>query len=182
MNHSSLPKIPWWKKTTRLIAEATLFAVIFYGVISWQQRNMLATGEQLPIEQLKLLNIQGSVTKYQLNQSEQNTLIYFFAPWCKVCDLSIDNLEKIYQKHSKNLLVLAIVLDWQSLNEIDEFLNKHQLSMPILLGDNNTRNQFNINGYPSYYLISKDGKVLARSRGYSTEVGLQWQLKLNDSI
>ncbi|MDH5433234.1 MAG: TlpA family protein disulfide reductase, partial [Gammaproteobacteria bacterium] len=113
------------------------------------------------------------------SDNELPTLIYFFAPWCQVCHASIDNLEDIYQSEKDNINIYLVALDWKNLEEILDFLSQHQLSMPVLLGTNQTRSEYKIKGYPSYYLIDSDGKIVSKNFGYSTELGLRVRVLLN---
>ncbi|WP_177168869.1 TlpA family protein disulfide reductase [Thalassotalea agarivorans] len=98
-------------------------------------------------------------------------LVYFFAPWCQVCNFSIDNLESFHQQ-GLDIEVYAIALDYENEDAVKQFVSRHELSFPILLGDNQMKHRFKIKGYPSYYLVDKHNKVVAKSMGYSTEVGM----------
>lgn len=98
------------------------------------------------------------------------TVIYFFAPWCNVCHLSIDNLQNIYLKN-QNIDVIAVALDYDNIDEIKEFNKSHQLTFPIALGNSTIKNDFKIAGYPSYYVLDENNKLLSKSMGYSTELG-----------
>lgn len=101
----------------------------------------------------------------------KTTILYFFAPWCKICHTSISNLEKIYMKR-QDIDVIAIALDYQDDAQIQAFVEDKQLSFPVALGDSQTKANFKITGYPSYYVIDENNLVEAKSLGYSTELGL----------
>jgi len=101
----------------------------------------------------------------------KKTILYFFAPWCKICHASISNLEDIYMKR-QDVDVIAIALDYQDDAQIQAFVEDKQLSFPVALGDSQTKANFKITGYPSYYVIDENNLVEAKSLGYSTELGL----------
>ena len=69
-----------------------------------------------------------------------------------------------------------VALDWRSIEEVDQFLSQHKLTMPVLLGTNEVRDNFQISAFPSYYLISRLGEVQSKNIGYSTELGMKWRL------
>jgi thiol-disulfide isomerase/thioredoxin len=102
---------------------------------------------------------------------EKKTVIYFFAPWCHVCHASIDNLQSIYQRNEE-LNVIAVALDYMDVSEIEDFVAQHQLTFPVALGNEKVKQAYKVNGYPSYYVINEQNTVIAKSLGYSTELGL----------
>lgn len=102
---------------------------------------------------------------------EKRTVIYFFAPWCSICHASIDNLQAIYEKN-ETINVIAIALDFMEVSEIEDFVAKHQLTFPIVIGNEQVKQAYKIHGYPSYYVMSEENAVISKSIGYSTELGL----------
>lgn len=172
-------KSPITRKIFSWLGQLILFVVIFYAISWWQQRDMLIKGEVTPVESFSLLTTSGEVLHHNFTNGNRDTLIYFFAPWCSVCHYSIDNIESIYQSSPQSLDIIVVALDWRSIEEVDEFLAQHKLTMPVLLGTRKLHQQFQVSAFPSYYLISKDGKISAKSLGYSSELGLKLRLKLN---
>jgi len=156
-----------------------LLAFVFYTASWYQQRNMLVTGEKIKQSQLSLLSITGQAKHYQLDNGKNDTFIYFFAPWCSVCHASIDNLENIYRSKPEAIEIIVIALDWSSIDEVDEFLSQHELTMPILLGTNQVMKNFKIKAFPSYYLISRNGEIVSKNMGYTTELGINWRILFN---
>ncbi len=161
-----------------ILIQILMLVALISGIFWWQTRELLSTGSRVQ-ETLHLIDINGQNQLFQLNDQKNDTLIYFFAPWCKVCHLSIDNLESLNQSQYANLNIITIALDWNSIEEVDAFLAQHQLTMPVLLGTESVRKQYKITAFPSYYLISNKGKVISKSIGYSTELGLNLQVLLN---
>lgn len=171
--NSLLSKLP------SLISQLVVFSALFYGISWWQQKDMLSTGSKLTTSDLSLISTKGNVFQYQFNNDNNDTLIYFFAPWCTICHLSIDNLEDLYRSKPEKLNILVVALDWSSLTEVDEFLAQHELTMPVLLGTEKVRQNFQISAFPSYYLISKHAEIKAKNLGYSTKLGMDFRLLTN---
>lgn len=173
---STIQKILSW------VYQIGIFAILFYAISWWQQKDMLPANNQSTAPTMILTSVKGEVITVDAKLSKKKTLVYFFAPWCGVCHVSIDNLENIKQSSSNtDLDIYVVALDWRSIEEVKEFLAKHSLTMPILLGTNKTQQDFKIPGFPSYYLLSNSGKILSKSMGYSTELGLKMRLLLNDN-
>ena len=130
---------------------------------------MLSTDEKIPHQSLELPTIMGD--NIAISANKKQTILYFFAPWCHVCEVSIGNLQTFYQQNEQ-VDVIAIALDYVNQTEIENYAAKHQLTFPVSLGNEAIKQAFKISGYPSYYVLDTTNKVIARSIGYSTEMGL----------
>ncbi|MCI2284291.1 TlpA family protein disulfide reductase [Colwellia sp. MSW7] len=106
-----------------------------------------------------------------LTSQNKKTVIYFFAPWCSVCHLSIGNLQSLYEKNPQ-LDVIAVALDFRDTKEVIDFTKEHQLTFPIALGNEQIKHAFSVSAYPSYYVINEHNSVIWKSMGYSSELGL----------
>lgn len=150
------------------IIQISIFVVVF-GFISWvQSRNMLDTDS--PIAKVsEVTTLSGE--KVDLNATGKTKVLYFFAPWCQICHISIGNLQALHDKN-EHLDVVAIALDYDNEQAVKNFIAQHELTIPIALGGSQVKKQYKIEAYPSYYVIDKDNVITARSLGYSTELGL----------
>jgi len=130
---------------------------------------MLSTGDEVPKNSTLLKTLDNKTI--ELTHIEKTTVVYFFAPWCQICHASISNLQALYEKN-EHVNVIAIALDYVDEKEIVEFSNQHQLTFPIVFGNEYIKTQFKVKGYPSYYIISEENTIIAKSMGYSSEIGL----------
>ncbi|WP_076418762.1 TlpA disulfide reductase family protein [Colwellia sp. UCD-KL20] len=152
-----------------LAIQVAIFVIIF-NVISWfRATSMLPTETQLSPESSVLTTLMNE--KIQLLSNDKETVIYFFAPWCQICHLSIENLEEFYLEN-ENINVIAVALDYVDVKEVRDFANQHELTFPIALGNEAIKHQFSIGAYPSYYVIDKENKVVEKSLGYSSKLGM----------
>jgi len=151
-----------------IIIQVIVFAVIF-NVISWfKESSMLTSNTQVEVTE-SLPTLMDSTV--ELHTEDGKTILYFFAPWCQVCHLSIDNLQDFYLKN-QDVNVVAVALDFTDIDEITEFAKQHKLTFPIAIGNESIKKQYNIGGYPSYYVMDEANKVIGKSLGYSTEIGM----------
>tara|TARA_R110000737_G_scaffold121325_2_gene153619 strand:+ start:6058 stop:6465 length:408 start_codon:yes stop_codon:yes gene_type:complete len=130
---------------------------------------MLSSSADVVPAQHQLKTLMNKDIKLQANGKK--TIVYFFAPWCQVCNLSINNLQSIYQSNPE-LNVIAVALDFVDIDEVKEFTNRHQLTFPIALGNESVKVDFKVEGYPSYYVLNEENAIVARSLGYSSQIGL----------
>lgn len=127
----------------------------------------LTTVDSLSFEQVPTL--MGETVS--LNSQGKTTVLYFFAPWCQICHMSMGNLQALYEKN-EHLEVVAVAMDFISIDDVMDFTKQHQLTFPIALGNEEIKQAFSISGFPSYYVISEENTIIAKSMGYSSELGL----------
>lgn len=134
-----------------------------------RETSMLSTSTPLS-EQAQVLPTLMDET-ITLASTGKKTVLYFFAPWCKICHISISNLQSIYMDNDQ-LDVIAVALDYSNEQEVADFSAQHRLNFPIALGNEKIKSQFKVQGYPSYYVIDEQNVITAKSMGYSSQLGL----------
>ena len=155
-----------------LFAEILFATAIFMALSAWQEQDMLSSDSDIPT--LSAPSLEGITYQFPLalNKSKK-TLVYFFAPWCNICHLSIGNLNILRSQISEEeVSIIIVALDWKSKAEVEEFIADHDLDFPVLLGNKQWQQQYKIKGFPSYYVLNQQGEVLSRSMGYSSSVGM----------
>ncbi|MBT0586548.1 redoxin domain-containing protein [Alteromonas oceanisediminis] len=162
------------QKWTVWVRDIAIGGVIIAAVLAWQSRDMLATDGSIAIPPTTLMSLDGEPTP--LFREGQQTLVYFFAPWCQVCHLSIGNLEYV---SSDSIHVVRVALEYADEQAVADFAAEHEINSPILLGDDSLRNMFNVTAFPTYYLVDTDRTILGGSKGYSTAAGLKLRAYLN---
>ena len=161
---NKLTQIKWYI----WLRDVIVLCVFVFAVNAWQSRNMLDVDSNMLVEDQLLVGLDGQISA--LIKPDKPTLIYFFAPWCKICSLSIGNLEYL---DSDKLNIVRVALDYSNIEEVEGFAEKHNISSQILLGHRELKQQFKIQGYLTYYILDAQQKVLAKSYGYSTALGLK---------
>ena len=163
-----------WRKYSSLLFNGALMVVAFLGISAFQARNMLGTG-RVVAPALQAQTLAGEV--FDLSSADARpTLIYFFAPWCHYCALSSNNLLRLRRlRDEENLRIITVALDWQSVVEVREYAKKHELNVPVLIGDANTARDWKVYGFPTYYVLDSQHRIAKRDIGYSTQLGLWWR-------
>lgn len=162
------------RRAASILGNVALFAAIFYGLSTFQSRNMLdSDGEPAP--RLEGPTLDGG--SYRLGEPPgRPAVVYFFAPWCKVCALSSGNLVRLRRwRDADDLDIVAVALSWSDVNEVEAYAAKHELNMPVVLGDATVARRWQIYAFPSYYVIDSNGRVARRDIGYSSQLGLWWR-------
>lgn len=158
-------------KIRSFLLNAGLIAAVFFGVLAFQSRNMLAAdGEAAPA--LRGVTLTGQ--PYDLEDaSAKPALVYFFAPWCKICAASSGNLNRLRRwRDTDEIEIVAVALDYRSADEVRDYVERHDLRVTVVLGDANVAGQWQIQAFPSYYVLNNEHRVVRRDIGYSSQLGL----------
>ncbi len=98
---------------------------------------------------------------------EKIIFLNFWATWCGPCKEEMPSLEVLYQQFKeKNFILLAISVDYEGLKPVQEFINKHLYTFPVLLDPKcETLDLFEVKGIPTTFIINKKGKMIGRAIG-----------------
>ena len=103
-------------------------------------------------------------------------LINFWATWCDPCYIEIPWLIEMQQKYgARGFTVLGVSMDDEGKAAVAPFLAKERFNVngqklpmnyPIVLGNDDVATKFGgLLGYPTSFLISKDGKEIKKIQG-----------------
>ena len=157
-----------------LFLNVLLFGLVFFAVSTFQAREMLRTsGATAPALNAPLLR--GG--DYDIAAAgDRPVLVYFFAPWCKFCAASSDNVTRLRRLRNDDALeIVTVALDWQNRDEVQDYVERHELDLPVLLGDSRIARDWRVYAFPTYYVLVSDRRVRRRDLGYSTQFGLWWR-------
>ena len=157
-----------------LAVDVALIISVFVLVSMWQTRNLPDDTHTPPLELAWLDDMQADSVMVE----GQVGVVYFFAPWCFYCRKSIDNLDELVASGQLSWARL-VALEYGDHDEIREFIRETGVHLPVLLGGPQTSNDWQIRGFPTYFVIDGKGKIVSRSVGYSTKLGLQARLWAN---
>ena len=148
---------------------------VFLVITGWQNRELLPVNVDNLAPDFVLRDLEGQ--PYSLQQTRgRETLLYFFSPSCHICNLSAHNLEAIRRaRRQDELAIYLVAIGWQNVDEVREFAERHQLTIPVLLGNAGISQEYRILVTPTYYVLDTEGRVRGRSVGYSSELGLRWR-------
>lgn len=159
-----------------LFIDAAAIILVFVLISAWQTRNLPDDGDTPPLQAVWLDNWKAKTAI----QAGESGVVYFFAPWCSICRASIDNLDDLV-KSGDIVWARVVALDYSSVDEVREFIIDTDVSLPVILGSSETARDWQIQGFPTYFIIDAAGNISSRSVGYSTKLGLKARAWLNKS-
>lgn len=153
------------------IKQAVILIAVLYGIHLWQTKDLLDSESEAP--DFVLTSLQGE--NIRLSESKGKvTVLYFMAPWCSVCKASFSNLVDLRADRGRSEFdIFAVVLDYNSRAEVNEFVKGRDLNFPMLMGDSRVARDYNIQGFPTIYILDREGRVESKMVGYTTELGLK---------
>jgi len=91
----------------------------------------------------------------------------FWATWCGPCKEEMPGLEVLHKQFKeKNFVLLTLSVDYEGLKPVQEFVNKHRYTFPVLLDpQGETLDLFEVKGIPTTFVIDKKGRMIGRAIG-----------------
>jgi thiol-disulfide isomerase/thioredoxin len=156
--------------------KASAFALFLGGVLSLAcnapQSGGAASGsggggETKAAPELVLSKVDGSGTLALADQKGKVVLVDLWATWCGPCIKELPHLQALSEKYpSEDFLMLGVVLESGDPEEIQAFIAEKNIRYPQVLGEEGTKESFGpFLGYPTKYLVDREGRVVKRYFG-----------------
>ena len=155
---------------TRAVALATSIAA-FALACNVPEQGGENGGENKMAPELVLSKLDGSGTISLAEQRGKVVLVDLWATWCAPCISELPHLQALSDKYGdEDFLMLGIVLESGDPEEVREFVAEKNVSYPQVLGEDGTKESFGpFLGYPTKYLIDREGRVVKRYFGVRGE-------------
>ncbi len=162
------------RRSTRWAIDIALVLAVVAAITAYQTRHLLTGDDPLPPATVQALD--GS--ERDLSQLDADrTLIYFWTTWCGVCDLQNGAVQSLHKRaDGESLEVMAIALHYEHPDEITNYIEKEELHFPVYLGTPGLAERFNIQSFPTIYIIDDQQQIRHGLVGYTTGIGLRARL------
>ncbi len=154
------------KMLTAIVVMILTSGLLITGCTAGSEPSTAVIGQAAP--NFELQNLDGQ--SVSLNDLKgKPVLINFWATWCGPCVSEMPYIQEIYDEWSgKGLILLAINIG-DSSSEAEQFLQNHNLSLPVLLDTGKVvARRYNIRGIPTTFFIDKDGIIQEKIIGAFT--------------
>lgn len=169
-----------------LIVGAGLGALIFFGIGNGRRLfggKDIAAGKNLtaslalgsPAPDFELTNLAGeSIRLSELKGTV--VLINFWATWCGPCRLEMPAIQERYERFLPELAVLAVNFD-EPVDDVQSFVDELSLTFDVLLDPGaKIQDLYRVRGYPTTFLVDKEGIIQVHHIGLMTEEQLDGYL------
>lgn len=102
-------------------------------------------------------------------------IVNYWATWCPPCLEEVPDLVALYDsRKNKDVMVLGVAFDYESVSEVAEYVDDMLMSYPIVLGDDDTIKQIgSAEVLPTTYIYNPLGKLVKTKRGKVTKQYLE---------
>lgn len=120
-----------------------------------------------PAEDFTLNDVNGkSVT---LSKLKGNVVVLdFWGTWCHWCVKAMPKLQNVHEHFKgKNVIVLGISCNEREGADPKAFMKENKVTYNSLLLGEEIANKYAVTGFPTLFVIGKDGKILSSKSGFS---------------
>lgn len=157
------------RRSTRWAMDIAIVVVIVLAISAFQSRHLIDGGEPLPPAQLEGLD--GEVLDLE-ELDARRTVIYFWAPWCGVCDLQNGAVSGLYDGAGDDLDVIGVALGYDERAQVQQYVDDHDIEFPTYLGTPADSQRFEIESFPTVYIVDDEQRVRHGLVGYTTRLGM----------
>lgn len=125
------------------------------GTLAPDFRGILYPGK----EEVKLSDYYGKII-----------ILDFWYMACFPCIKAIPHISELQSKYNDNgVVILGLNIDSNEKREkrLPDFIQINKMNYPIVFIDKSVPKSYNIEGYPTFYIIDKQGKILFSKSGFS---------------
>jgi thiol-disulfide isomerase/thioredoxin len=160
--------------------DLSIALMIFAAISAWQTRSHLDDGVMAPDFSLISFDEPGAARTTLEGLRGKKTVLFFWAPWCTVCDAESSTISALQASHGDEINVRSVVLGYEDHDSIRAFMSSHEVDYPVLLGQNTMTTQWHIEAFPTIYLLDSKGHIASSVVGYTTRAGLLARLATID--
>lgn len=89
-----------------------------------------------------------------------------WATWCPPCIAEMPNIQRLYDKvGSDKIAFVMLSVDEGGVEKVQKFIDKKGYTMPVYLPMSQLPQEFYSNAIPTTFIISPDGKIVAKQEG-----------------
>jgi thiol-disulfide isomerase/thioredoxin len=115
---------------------------------------------------MPLTAVDGSRTNLEHYQGKW-LVVNYWATWCPPCIVEMPELQSFHDEHAgKDAMVLGINAELISQQRLEKFLEDYFITYPVFVSQPGQQSELGlIPGLPTTFLVSPQGKVVARQVG-----------------
>lgn len=150
----------------RLVAALVFVALVAGALVLTVGGDEERRAASVPALTVTRMDGSGDFELTRLASTETPTLLWFWAPWCTVCNGEAPKIQQLTEDAGDRLAVVAIG-GRDDLANGPEFVARHALTGPTLLFDESMQvwEHYRIPGQPGAILLDRDGRERGRWLG-----------------
>ena len=153
----------------RLVLSLTVVLALSVGAVSMHrdadQSDSSQESEPKAMPVISLQDMDGKSIKG--DQFKNSVVVFdFWATWCGPCIAEIPFLNRLQEKYKdRGVKVVGVTLASGDAGEVKPFVSRFKMAYPVLMGNDDQAYDLNIMGFPTTYIVDRDGKVYQKYVG-----------------
>lgn len=140
----------------------------------------LVPGEQVPALAMQQLFASDSLRLSDLKGKV--VVLDFFYRSCPPCLMAMPKLQALKEKFNDQEVVVIGVNPFDKPEVLKPFLEDMGVSYTIGMIDREDPNKFYVRGYPTLFILDKDGTLLHQEVGYGEGLELEWETIVKEAL
>ena len=161
------------RRSTRWAMDIAIVIVVIAAISVYQTRHLLDGDDPLPPLELQALD--GSTLALD-DLDTRRTVLYFWATWCGACDLQSGAISALHKRAGDDLTVISVVLQYDDTDTVRRHVEEEGIDYPVYLGTQSVGQAFQVQSFPTVYIIDDNRQIRHGLVGYTTRFGLQARL------
>lgn len=156
------------KKIVGILLIVSLVITAFY--LHFSEQHIVAGNNPgdsaIDFELLSLDSIPTKLSDYK----GKPIILNFWATWCEPCENEMPELERFHNEYKEDVVILGVNITSREINEksVRNFVNKVDVSFPILLDTEGVFRHYQVLNLPTTYFIDSNGIIQERYAGELT--------------
>ena len=113
----------------------------------------------------KMVDLQGNQVNFESLKGKV-VFLNIWATWCPPCIAEMPNIQRLYDKVASDKIAFVMLsVDEGGMEKAKKFIDKKNYSFPVYMPASNFPQEFYSNAIPTTFIISPDGKIVAKQEG-----------------
>jgi thiol-disulfide isomerase/thioredoxin len=142
--------------------------VLAGSLLTWALLRLPAsqgTKERKPAPELSMPDIDG-MKRSLADYKGKVVLLDFWATWCEPCLEELPDLVRLHEAHKdEGFTMIGVAMDAEGTAIVAPFVRQNKIPYPILISKGDLPAGFPIPGFPTAFLIDREGKIARRYIG-----------------
>ena|SRR6267378_3455548 len=161
-----------------------IFATLLVTCLTWSAASADGQGLSVgtPAPDFKLPDLNGK--KFKFSQLKASIVVLdLWATWCEPCVADIPIFNRLHEKFANRgvkIVGVAVQSGWAS--DIKPHVARHTIKYTVLVGNEKIVERYRMIGFPTTYLIERDGTIVKKYIGTVPDTEAQKEADLNHEI
>lgn len=163
-----------------LICATLLMVCLAWREVSAAGRQGIGPGSPAP--DFKLADLQGK--EFKSSQLKGSIVVLdLWATWCEPCVADLPMFNRLHEKYgSRGVKIIGVAVESGWAKDIKPHVVKHDIKYIVLVGNEKIVEQYQMIGFPTTYLIGRDGKIVKRYTGTVPDTEAEKEADLEHEI